>query len=337
MTVKNYEKESNMKILITGGSGFIGTNLVEYYKQRVGIEIANIDVQQPKCESHNKYWIECDILNKEKLKKVFQNFSPEVVIHLAAKADVEGKTLEDYIGNTDGTRNVIDVIKEVDTINRVIITSTQFVNQYNGLPKNDEDYAPHTIYGQSKVIAEQITRASGISCCWTIIRPTNIWGPWHWRYPNEFWKVIAEGKYIHPHSKKPVIRSYGYVGNIVWQINRITEMEIDAVNKKVLYVGDFPVDILIWADAFSMALRGTKVKVVPAEAIYLLGLVGDLLKPIGIKFPITTSRYKSMTTSNYAPVEKTFEILGSPPFTIDQGVEQTVEWLKKYHPVLVKV
>lgn len=325
-----------MKTLITGGSGFIGTNLIEYFIERTNIEIGNIDIRPPKIESHNKYWINCDILNKEELEKVFHKFSPEIVIHLAAKADVDGKTIEDYKSNTDGTQNILDAIKKITPIKRVIITSTQFVNQYNCLPKNDEDYAPHTLYGQSKVITEQKTRESGINCCWTIIRPTNIWGPWHWRYPNEFWKIIAEGKYIHPHSKKPVIRSYGYVGNVVWQIKRILDMDVDIVNKKVFYVGDIPVDIVRWADAFSIALRGTKIKVVPAGIIYILGLVGDFLKFIGITFPITTSRFKSMTTSNAAPMEKAFKLLGTPPFTIKQGVEKTVEWLKLYHPVLVR-
>jgi len=326
-----------MKILITGGSGFIGTNLVEFYKQGTGIELVNLDIQQPKCESHNEYWKECNILDVEKLNKIFKDFSPDIVIHLAAKADVEGKTLDDYEMNTKGTQNVLDAIKEVNSIKRVVITSTQFVNQYNGLPKNDEDYAPHTIYGQSKVIAEQFTRASGINCCWTIIRPTNIWGPWHWRYPKEFWKVLSEGKYIHPKSKKPVIRSYGYVGNIVWQINKIIETDMDVVNRKVFYVGDFPVDIIVWADAFSLALRGKKVRIVPSGLIYMLGLLGNILNLFGIIFPITTSRFKSMTTSNFAPMEKTYQTLGTPPFTIEQGVDKTVEWLKKYHPELVKV
>ena len=85
-----------------------------------------------------------------------------------------------------------------------------------------------------------------------------------------------------------------------------------------------------------MALRGTKIKIVPAEIIYLLGVVGDFLKLTGITFPITTSRYKSMTTSNDAPMEKTFKLLGTPPFTINKGVEKTVAWLNLYHPALVK-
>jgi hypothetical protein len=109
------------------------------------------------------------------------------------------------------------------------------------------------------------------------------------------------------------------------------------VHKKVFYVGDSPDDIVNWANEFSKALRGTKVKIVPAVLVYSLGLLGDVLKLFGITFPITTSRYKSMTTSNSAPMEKTFEILGDPPYSLEQGVAVTVNWLRRYHPDLVRV
>ena len=60
-----------------------------------------------------------------------------------------------------------------------LITSSQLVCRPGYVPKNYEDYAPHTLYGQSKVQTELITRAwKGAPCPWTLIRPTSIWGPW---------------------------------------------------------------------------------------------------------------------------------------------------------------
>lgn len=324
-----------MKVLVTGGSGFIGSNLVESLLAS-NHEVSIVDIKLPSIEQHNKYWFECNILDTEKLFEIFRRISPEAVVHLAAKADVEGKTIEDYKVNTEGTKHVLDGIRKTKSVQRVVITSTQFVNQYNGTPKNDEDFAPHTVYGESKVIAEKLTRDAKLQCSWTIIRPTNIWGPWHWRYPNEFWKVIADGKYFHPKGKN-VTRSYGYVGTVAWQIQRILEIEEDKVNKQVFYVGDKPIDILEWVNGFSRLQIGKNVRLVSPLFVKSLALFGDVLKIIGVTFPITSSRYKSMTTSNDAPMDKTFDVLGNPPYNLEENIETTVKWLKVYHPHLVKI
>lgn len=324
-----------MKTLITGGSGFIGTNVVDFLMKNHN-NILNIDIKSPSDKYHNKYWVECDILNIEKLQNIFHNYMPDYVIHFAARADVEGKTLDDYKVNIKGTKNVLDCITKTKSIKRVIITSTQFVNQYKGTPKDDEDFAPHTVYGESKVITEQLTRDAKLECIWTIIRPTNIWGPWHWRYPKEFWKVIADEKYFHPKGKK-VTRSYGYVGNVAWQIKKILEISEEKIDKQVLYVGDRPIDILEWVNGFSRLQVGKDVRLVPSFFVKSVAMLGDVLKIIGISFPITSSRYKSMTTSNDAPMTKTFKVLGEPPYTFEESIKTTVYWLKEHYPHLVKI
>lgn len=315
-----------MKVLITGGSGFIGTNLISKLVKE-NIEFINIDIKKPNIREHDIYWKQCDILNKEKLKEIFISFSPTHVIHLAARTDVLSNKLDDYKANTTGTANILDAIKITSSIDRVIITSTQFVNQYHGVPKHDEDYAPHTVYGESKVITEQLTRKAGMQCTWTIIRPTNIWGPWHPRYAKEFWLVLKKGRYVHPLTKKPVIRSYGYVGNIVHQIMKILKSPKEKVNKTIFYVGDQPIPLYEWVNGFSVGLTGKNVKTVPSLFVRCIAYCGDILKTAGINFPITSSRYKSMTTNNDAPMTKTFQELGNPPYTLSEGINQTIKWL----------
>ena len=269
------------------------------------------------------------------MQGIFDSFKPELIVHLAARADVDGKTIDDYKVNTDGTKNILEAINSSQSIKRAVITSTQFVNQYNGLPKNDEDYAPHTVYGESKVITEQLTRKANLKCSWTIIRPTNVWGPWHWRYPYEFWKVIAEGKYFHPKNQN-VFRSYGYVGNVCSQISKILKIDEHLVNKKVYYVGDEPVNILDWVNEFSIQQTGKNVKQIDKRFMKLIALFGDVLKFINVKFPLTSSRFKSMSTSNETPMSKTFDVLGLPKYDLKEGVQKTIEWLKEYHPTLVR-
>ena len=322
-----------MKVLVTGGSGFIGTNLISILKD--SCEVLNVDIKPPVNKLQMNYWKKSDILEKKHLGEQFEAFKPNMVVHLAARADVDGKTLDDYKTNTEGTANVLEAVKNTSSIERVIITSTQFVNQYNGIPQHDEDYAPHTIYGESKVISEKLTRKADLKCTWTIIRPTNVWGPWHWRYPYEFWKIIAEGKYFHPKNQS-VFRSYGYVGNVCSQISRILEIDEYLVNKKVYYVGDESINILDWVNEFSIQQTGKNVKQVDKSLLKMIALSGDILQLFNIKFPLTSSRFKSMTTSNATPMSKTFEVLGLPQYDLKEGVRKTIEWLKEYHPNLVR-
>jgi nucleoside-diphosphate-sugar epimerase len=324
-----------MRILITGGSGFIGTNLIDWLL-RSGVTIVNVDIDPPKLQHQRELWRECDILDRLKLSEIFTSFKPEAVVHLAARTDVEGRWLIDYRANTDGSRHVLECVADVGSVQRIIITSTQFVHQFKGTPQNDTDYAPYTVYGQSKMITEQLTRQASLACTWSIIRPTNIWGPWHPRYPHEFWKTISAGYYVHP-GKAPVKRSYGYVGNVVWQITRILELPHSVVNQRVFYVGDEPINLLDWVNGFSRKQIGKDVRIIPRSFVKILALWGDLLSWRGLSFPITTSRFRSMTTSNEAPMNRTYEVLGTPPYTLEQGIDQTVAWMKQYFPQLVKV
>lgn len=322
-----------MRFLITGGSGFIGTNLMEKLIGE-GHEIVNIDIKQPNINSHRAFWELCDILDWEHLLLCFQKFSPTHVIHLAARTDTIGKSLDEYIVNTKGTANVLDAIKTTASVDRVIITSTQFVNQFRGIPKDDFDYAPYTAYGESKVLNERAIRQTNLKCVWTIIRPTNIWGPWHPRYPYEFWRVLGRGMYFHPGGKS-VLRSYGYVNNVVYQILKMIASPSEKVNEKVYYVGDRPINLLDWVNGFSIRQTGKKVRVAPRKLIRALAYIGDILSIFKITFPITSSRYRSMTTSNDAPMEPTFQEFGQPPYSLDEGIDETVGWLRSFHPEIV--
>jgi nucleoside-diphosphate-sugar epimerase len=324
-----------MKILITGGSGFIGTNLTQFLANQ-NIEFCNLDIAPPKVTALNKFWINCDILDARILEEKFKSFMPTAVVHLAAETNTDpDKTMEDYRVNTEGSLNVIQAIRSINSVERIVFTSTQFVNQSAKGPQHDEDFDPHTIYGESKIIMEKHLRSADLNAVWTVIRPTNIWGPWHLRYPFEFWKILAENKYFHPGRQK-VMRSYGYVGNVVHQIVSILEMPKTKINRKIYYVGDRPIDLYSWVNGFSIAQTGNQVKVLPRFFIFLLAITGDLLRLFKIKFPITLSRYRSMTTDNPAFMDKTFDELGEPKYSLQEGINETVQWLKHTHPNLVK-
>ena len=316
-----------MRLLVTGGSGFIGTNLVEHFAKNVPTLIS-VDSVPPHIKEHTSYWKQCDIMDADALNALFAEVQPTHVIHLAARTDVAGKTLEDYAVNVEGSKNVLDAVKNSPSVERLIMTSTQFVHRPGHLPENDNDYEPHTVYGESKVLTEKLTKSANLQCVWTIVRPTNIWGPWHPRYPKEFWHVLARGLYVHP-AGKAVIRSYGYVKNVVHQYELILHAPDSLVNQRVYYVGDGNIDNYLWASGFSVAITGKKARRVPRPILRTIALVGDLVNGLGGNFPLFSSRYESMISDYATPIDATCETFGTPPYTLEHGIGETVEWLRR--------
>src|SRR5438105_15112787 len=97
-----------MKILVTGGSGFIGTSVVEALS-REGSSILNYSLHAPLNSEQIQYWRGGDILDPMATAAVFHKFQPDCVLHLAARAETdENTTVESgYRVNTEGTRNVL--------------------------------------------------------------------------------------------------------------------------------------------------------------------------------------------------------------------------------------
>lgn len=317
------------KVLVTGGSGFIGTNLIEYLQTKGG-DLLNIDISPPLCSSQRHFWKNVNILDRTALIDAFTEYKPTCVVHLAARTDVvEGTTVErDYRANTEGTENVISAVKATPGIARVVMTSTQYVHQPGHIPTDDNDCEPHTVYGQSKVITERLTRQANLDCTWTIVRPTNIWGPWHIRHRSELLRVLKKGYYLYP-GRKTVTKSYGYVKNIVYYIQRILEMPEEVVNAKTFYIGDEPADQFEWVNGMSRQLRGRDVHVVPRLVMRFMASLGDLITLVrGRKFILTTSRYSNMITDYLTPMNRTFDVLGKGPHTLEEGVRDTAAWLE---------
>lgn len=318
-----------MRVLVTGGSGFIGTNVIEKFA-RSGHAILNFSLDAPLNPEQTDFWCKGDILDAAAMIAVLQQFQPDHVLHLAARAECDENTTVEkgYRANTDGTKNVLDAIRATPSVERSIITSTQFVCAPGRIPKSDTDYFPETVYGASKVITEQLTREANVPGCWTIIRPTNVWGPWHMRYRREFWRILERGLYVHP-GRQPVIRTYAYVRNVASQIQKIFEAPRELVAGKTIYVGDRPINLFDWANGFSRALTGRGVRVVPRPLMRTLALIGDIpTRLTGQPFLINSSRFRSMITNYETPMEATFQLLGENPYTLEDGIHETVKWLR---------
>jgi nucleoside-diphosphate-sugar epimerase len=314
------------RVLVTGGSGFIGTNLLPRLVSESAV-IRNLDLKPPPVEGLRSSWCCCDITDDAATRRAIVDFEPHYVLHLAGRTDVVGKTLADYAANTVGSRNVVEACRACGPIERFILTSSQFVCGPGPLPASDVDFRPHTIYGESKVVAERELRALDPRFVWSIIRPTNVWGAFHPRYPQEFWRVLRRGLYLHPAGPQ-VIRSYAYVGNVVEQTLALLGAPPEFVNRRVFYVGDPPDELIKWVDAFALALTGRRVRKVPIAVLKTIALMGDFMEAVIGRAPLTSSRLRSMTEDYVTPMEPTFALLGPPHFSVDEGIVATMSWLR---------
>lgn len=316
-------------ILITGASGFIGTNLVELFEQK-GYTFVNFDKSPVTKKSQHKYWIQGNIMNPDQLSSAFDKYKPTIVIHLAARTDTLSDDLDDYVENTKGTENVVKEILKHDYVKHALFASTQYVykNAECPFPQSDDTYAPHTIYGVSKKIDEEYIRNSGMKCKWTIFRPCNVWGPWHMRYPNELWKMIDKGLFVQPGSK-PVIRTYSYVGNLVKQLESIMNASDEIVDRKTFYLGDMPIDSYIWVNALSLGLRGKRIYRIPKFVFWTGAVVGDIVRKLfGVNFPLYSMRYRNMVEDFYAPSNVTIALFGAFEQDYNKNVKETLDWLR---------
>ena len=315
-------------ILITGASGFIGTNLIELFEEK-GYKFINYDKADVTKKNQHKYWHEGNIMDKEALAAAFNKYKPSIVIHLAARTDTASNKLVDYIENTEGTENVVNEIMKHDYVKHALFASTQYVYKDKLTPfgLTDDTYSPHTVYGISKKMGEEYIRNSNMNCKWTIIRPCNVWGPWHMRYPVQLWKMIDRGIYVHP-GKRPVIRTYAYVKNLVKQLDAIMNSSDDLINHKTYYLGDMPSEAYEWTNMFSKMLTGKNLHRVPKAFLACGALVGDILKIFGIQFPLYSVRYRNMIEDYYAPSNVTVSIFGGFSQDTETNIKETINWLE---------
>ena len=152
-----------MKILVTGGAGYIGSHVVKQLGEK-GYDVLTIDnlsTGHKEAVLYGKLEV-LDLSDKEKLKEVIKNFSPDAVMHFAASIEVAESVknpLKYYRNNTANTLNLLEVLKELG-IDKFIFSSTAAVyGEPENVPiKETKPLNPINPYGKSKAFVENILK-----------------------------------------------------------------------------------------------------------------------------------------------------------------------------------
>ena len=320
-----------MKVLVTGGSGFIGTNMVSLLIEK-GFDIVNYDIIKPKLESHLKFWVNVDICDKSKISTLIPKDNPDYIIHLAARTDLnENTNLDGYRVNIVGVRNIMDAAANLITIKRIIVASSMLVCKLGYSPLGFDDYAPNSLYGESKVHTEKIVKEYNID--WLIVRPTSIWGPWFGEPYKNFFELVIKGFYFNIPAKYASTKTYGYVENTCMQIFNLLMSEDLSVKNNYFYLGDIePINITNWAIRIRRLNNQTDPITMPKWLLKLAANLGDILRlKFGInKFPMNSFRFKNMTSNNIIKdIKRTVQITHcDSQSNFDQQILKTLNWLK---------
>ena len=312
-----------MRVLITGGAGFIGyhlaSKLLDQNSEVVLLDNFN-DFYDPRLKRQNGADLqrdirtslhEVDILDTERLRRAYEEIRPEVVVHLAAWAGIR-PSLEQprrYSEvNISGTVNLLELAREFKTASFVFASSSSIYGGNTKTPFSEEDPADRPIspYAATKRAGELLchTYSHNYDMSITCLRFFTVYGPR--QRPemaiHKFAKLISEGKEIPVYGDGQTRRDYTYVDDITSGI-------LSAIRVNSRY------EIINLGNSHAISL------------LELISLLEDALgKKARIRFLPPQAGDMEIT---FADISKARRILDYQPKTsISEGIRKFVEWFR---------
>ena len=250
------------KILITGAAGFIGFHLCKKLllenEEIIGLDNMNsyydLNLKKGRLKELYKYnndknkslyFIEGDLIDKEIIKRIFREYEPKLIIHLAAQAGVRYSITnpEAYLkSNLEGFLNIIEVCRNKDIENFIYASSSSVYGGNTKIPFNELDSVDHpvSLYAATKrsneLIAHTYSHLYNIPT--TGLRFFTVYGPWGRpdMAPMIFTKAIFEKKPIEIFNNGNMMRDFTYIDDVINAIIKlihkpaIIDEEFDKLN-----------------------------------------------------------------------------------------------------------
>ncbi len=145
-----------MRCLVTGGTGFIGGEVVRQLNMRKGVtEVGVIARHFPRPSQGEQQYIG-DVTNSETCEYLIREFRPDIIFHLAGNALVKNGDKALFDTNATGTLNMLS---HAPPKCRFILASSSTIYGPTGFPWHEESLTnPHSIYAASKVCAEELVK-----------------------------------------------------------------------------------------------------------------------------------------------------------------------------------
>ena len=311
-----------MKLLITGGAGFIGSNFIHYWlKNNSSDEVVNLDKltyagnldNLKDIENNSNYsFVKGDICDRELVKTLMKDV--DVVVHLAAESHVDRsiQDSEDFIRtNVEGTRVLLDEARKAG-VSRFHHVSTDEVFGALSLqdaPFNENTpYDPRSPYSASKAASDHLVRAyfHTHNLPITISNCSNNYGPY--QYPEKliplFLTNLMEGKKIPIYGKGDNIRDWIHVDD--------HSRGLEAIIKK----GKAGETYLLGGNSEFSNLEITK------KILEIMNTDDSMIEYVkdraghDLRYAINYSKAKS-------------ELNWEPRISFEEGLKDTVNWYKK--------
>ena len=326
------------KILITGAAGFIGSALgVELLKDEknivVGLDNLNDyystslkEARLQRLKSKDNFeFIKVDITDDDKIKKVFDKFRPQIVVHLAGWAGVRKSTDEPrkYAeANIMGFLNILEACKEYKVEHLIYASSSSVYGQTDAVPfcENNKTDNPISVYAATKkcdeVLAHAYTKLHGLKT--TGLRFFTVYGPMG--RPDmayyDFANRMRNGKTIQIFNYGKMRRDFVYIDDLVEGLKKVVKQS-PKEDYNIYNIGKGAPDTI--GDFVETLWGEMKKKGLLPEGYDLR----EKLEFTGIQ--------KGDVTETFADTTKLEKDFGFRPRTnIKEGLERFVEWYSLY-------
>jgi len=314
----------NMKVLVTGGCGFIASHVVDAYVNE-GYEVVIVDnLSTGKMENKNKRakFYRVDICDEE-VEKVFKVEKPEIVNHHAAQISVPLSVQEPLLDaeiNIKGTLRLLGLSKD-NGIKQFIFSSTggAIYGEATKVP-TDEEYppVPASPYAISKFSSERYIQYyhSQFGLDYTILRYSNVFGPRQIPHGEAGVVAIFTEKLLagqqptlnhFPEERKGMVRDYCYVKDVARASINASESKKVGIFNIGTGIGTYTIDLYT---EVIRALR-SKGKTIPNR---FDKPKRDMARPGDIK----------VSTLDASKAKK--ELKWQPNYDLHEGLVETVDW-----------